>query len=126
MNHVNINRNCGLELRRANLFVRRIFLINMRPEVFLAVKVSVLLCVVRPSRLVSRYQHFGRTYCLHPQGSRWRQNFAPKLGFYLQIQTALQHRRPTSTRRIFSLQLVLYFLLLFLSMRCYRLGKFQF
>jgi hypothetical protein len=41
-------------------------------------KKAMLFWVVTPCRLVSRYQRFGETYCLHLKPWRWRQYVSPK------------------------------------------------
>jgi hypothetical protein len=53
--------------------------------------------VVTPCGLQGRYQRFEGTYCLHHQS--WSQSsiLLPNVGIYLEVRTALQPRRPTST-----------------------------
>jgi hypothetical protein len=57
-------------------------------------KMSMLVFwVAKPCALIGRYPRFGGTYCLHLQG--W--SFLKNIDIYLQVHTALQPRRPTST-----------------------------
>jgi hypothetical protein len=40
----------------------------VRFEVLTAVKMMMFFWAVTPRTLIARQQHFGETYCLHPQG----------------------------------------------------------
>jgi hypothetical protein len=71
----------------------------MRYEVLTAVKMAMLVFwVVTSCGLGNRYQRFGETYCLHFSPEDGDSMFLRNVVIYLHFHTALQTRRPTSTK----------------------------
>jgi hypothetical protein len=54
------------------------FMLIMRCEISVAVKILIVINILTLHNLVGSYQRFGETCCLHLQGRRWRQTFPLK------------------------------------------------
>jgi hypothetical protein len=65
----------------------------------------MLFWVLAPCRMIGRCQHFGRTYCLHPQPWRWRRYVSPKRWH---LPTSLHGARTQNNYRTVILPVVLY------------------